>query len=76
MATNLPTSVQDVIMHTKTDNQTEEIVLPVTRYDNVLNAPHLVETSEAHPGAPFHLLETDEEELDISEIRLFVGGTM
>ena len=54
----------------------EEIVLPVTRYDNVMNSPHLVETPEARPGAPFHLLETDSETLTASEIRRLAGGIL
>ena len=76
MAATLPDSVQDAIMHVKTEKEAKEIVLPDTRYDNILNAPHIVETAEAHPGAPFHILVTDEEELDISEIRRIAGGIL
>lgn len=76
MAATLPTSVQDTILHAKTDDKNEEIVMPVTRYDNVLNAPHLVETAEAHPGAPFHVLVTDEDTLTASEIRDIAGGIL
>ena len=75
MAATLPSRVQDAILHVKTSDS-EEIVLPVTRYDNVMNSPHLVETAEARPGAPFHLLETDSETLDASEIRRLAGGIL
>ena len=75
MAATLPSRVQDTILHVKT-NDSEEIVLPVTRYDNVMNSPHLVETPEARPGAPFHLLETDSETLTASEIRRLAGGIL
>ena len=76
MAANLPRAVSDVIMHTKTDTQEEVVVLPVTRYDNVMNSPHVIETAEAHPGAPFHLFITGEEEMTSSEIRKFGNGIM
>ena len=75
MAATLPSRVQDAILHVKTSDS-EEIVLPVTRYDNVMNSPHLVETPEARPGAPFHLLETDSETLTASEIRRLAGGIL
>ena len=75
MAATLPSRVQDTILHVKTKDS-EEIVLPVTRYDNVMNSPHLVETPESRPGAPFHLLETDSETLTASEIRRLAGGIL
>ena len=71
----LPIAGSDVLMHSKDHNDTERIVFPFTRYANVLSAPRVVTDSDETYGAPFHLLEMEDEaeELSVSEIRKLVG---
>lgn len=65
----IPASVSDVLMHQKNTDRTEKVILPITRYKNVLNAPNVVNTTSDVKGAPFIFLATGEEELSIAEIR-------
>lgn len=71
----LPLSGSDILMHQKDTNETERIVFPITRYRNLLSAPSVVTDSDEIYGAPFHLLEMEdeEEEMTVSEIRKLVG---
>lgn len=69
----IPNEVSDILLHLKEENEIgatgEEIVLPFTRYDNVLNRPRVVsDTSEVANGAPFNLLVLAEEEMSDAEI--------
>ena len=70
----LPASVSDILLHDKNSDNTEKVILPITRYDNVLNAPNLVTNSNAVKGAPFLIYSTDTETLSTSEIRKLVNG--
>ena len=65
----IPASVSDVLLHEKNSDRTEKVIMPVTRYKNVLNAPTVVSSTGAVAGAPFILLCTDKETLTISELR-------
>lgn len=65
----IPYSVSDVLLHTKEKADSERVILPITRYKNIMNAPRLVSSSNAAKGAPFVLFETDQEVLSIEELR-------
>ena len=70
----LPTSVSDTLLHEKDSDRTERVILPITRYKNVLNAPQVVTNGNAVKGAPFVLLVTETETLSTSELRKLAGG--
>lgn len=69
----IPTSVSDVLLHTKDTDRTERVIMPITRYQNVLSSPNIVTDVDEVPGAPFHLLITDSEELTAADIRKLCG---
>jgi hypothetical protein len=71
----LPLSASDILLHQKDSSESERIVFPVTRYKDVLNSPSVVSDSDEIFGAPFHLLEIEdeEEEMTVSEIRKLLG---
>ena len=70
----IPAAVSDVLLHEKDTDRTEKVVMPITRYKNVLNAPNIVTTANDVKGAPFVLLETDTETLSIEQIRALSGN--
>jgi hypothetical protein len=74
MSKKIPVSVTDLLMHQKDTDMTERVVLPITRYKNVLNAPQLVNNPYSVKGAPFLLYATETETLDTSEIRKYING--
>lgn len=69
----IPSSVTDVLLHSKDTDRTERVIMPITRYANVLSAPNIVEDVDEVPGAPFHLLATETELLSTSDIRKLCG---
>lgn len=71
----LPLAGSDVLLHQKDTSETERVVFPFTRYKNILSAPSVVTDADESYGAPFHLLEMEEEEeeMTISEIRELFG---
>ena len=69
----IPASVSDVLLHDKDSDRTERVVMPITRYKNVLNAPNVVNTTNELRGAPFLLLATETETLTIEQIRRLSG---
>lgn len=70
----IPMAVSDTLLHEQDSDRTERVILPITRYRNVLNAPDLVTDGNAVKGAPFVILAMDTETLDTSEIRELVGA--
>lgn len=74
MSRKLPASVTDTLLHMKDSDSTEEIVLPITRYKNILNAPRVVNNIHSLKGAPFILYKTDSETLSTTEIRKLVNS--
>lgn len=70
---SIPSSVSDVLMHGKDSDRTERIMLPFTRYKNVFSGPTVVTENLETKGAPFHILETETEILDETEIRKLCG---
>ena len=69
----VPSEVSDTLLHLKEESNngtiTDNVVLPYTRYDNVLNRPRVVyDTSSMNNGAPFNLLALQEEEMTEAEI--------
>ena len=70
----LPIEVSNVLLHVKeNEGSTEAIVLPYTRYGNVMNRPNVVTEGNTYTGAPFHLLVTDVEEVDDNVIKRYCG---
>ena len=68
----IPASVSDVLLHNRDSDRTENVVLPVTRYRNVMNAPKVITDVSAVNGAPFTLLATDTEVLDTAQLRKLI----
>lgn len=66
-------NVADQLIHGKSDNGEEVILLPITRYDNVMGAPRVVSSYEDYIPAPFFFLKTDEVDLSADEINTLVG---
>ena len=76
MAKTIPKYVTDLLMHVKDTNGKETVILPITRYDNVLNAPKVLDKGASvmeMTGHPFVLLKTDTCEITTEELRTFVG---
>lgn len=69
----IPASVTDVLLHDKNTDRTERVILPITRYKNVLNAPDLVSAAQSVKGAPFILFQTGTETLSTAELRRLAG---
>lgn len=69
----IPASVSDVLLHDKNTDRTERVIMPITRYKNVLNAPALVKSAQSLKGAPFLLLQTGTETLSTADLRNLVG---
>ena len=73
MPSKIPMTVSDTLLHVKNSDKTESVILPITRYENVMNSPRVV-TDGDNNGAPFVLLKTDEEVVSIETIRKLCGG--
>ena len=56
MPSKIPMTVSDTLLHIKDSDTTENVILPITRYDNVMNSPRVV-TDGDNIGAPFVLLK-------------------
>ena len=69
----IPAAVSDVLLHDKTSDRTEKVILPITRYKNVLNAPGVVTAENCIKGAPFVLLQTGTDVLSTAELRKLAG---
>ena len=73
-AKKVPEVAYDIIMHQEDDNK-EVAVFPFTRYSNILSAPNVVKDATDTLGAPFHLLETGEEEMTMDDIRALTNSS-
>lgn len=76
-----PKSVVDTLLHAKVSTEDceegeEKVILPMTRYDNVMNSPDVVRDINGAPGAPFVLYVTGETELSYLELRNLCGDIM
>lgn len=69
----IPASVSDTLLHIKETDRTERVILPITRYENVLSAPTVVTDVDEVYGAPFLILETGEEKVSAETIRTLCG---
>lgn len=76
MNKKIPSSVSDNLLHVKDTDGTEKVILPVTRYKNVMNAPKIVNNPYSTEGAPFSLYITGEEQLDVEELRRLINGLL
>ena len=74
MSRKIAASISDTLLHVKDSDLTEKVVMPITRYKNVLNAPRVVTNKNSVKGAPFLFYETDSEELTTAEIRKLANG--
>lgn len=74
MGNVVPSAVTDILMHGKDSDAVERVLLPITRYGAVMNAPNLVTEEIETNGAPFHLLVTDTIILTDDEIRKITGA--
>ena len=72
----IPASVSDTLLHDKISDQEEKVILPITRYRNVLNAPKVVTTPNAAKGTPFALYATETETLSTSDLRKLIDGIL
>lgn len=76
MPRKLPKTVADTLLHVKDTDLTEKIMLPITRYRNILNAPNVVKNTTDVSGAPFVLLQTSVEAIPVEKIRQMCGGIL
>lgn len=74
MGNVVPSAVTDILMHGKDSDAVERVLMPITRYGAVLNAPNLVTEEIETNGAPFHLLVTDTIIMTDEEIRKITGA--
>jgi hypothetical protein len=70
----IPKTATDVIMHSKDNNGEERLVLPVTRYKNILNAPRMVTDLDTTITSPFVIYAESAEELSTDEIKELISG--
>ena len=76
MNKSVPSSVDDVLLHVKDSESTEKVVLPITRYGNVLHSPKVIGNVEDTNGAPFVMYASDTEELSADDIRDLCGDIL
>lgn len=69
----IPASTSDVLLHLKDSDRTERVILPFTRYANIMSAPNVVTDGDEIYGAPFHLLHTKTEVVSADYIRRLCG---
>lgn len=74
MPRKLPKTVADTLLHVKDTDLTEKIMMPITRYRNVLNAPNVIKNPTDVSGAPFVLLEQSSEIVSTDKIRKMCGA--
>lgn len=74
MPRKLPKTVADTLLHVKDTDLTEKIMMPITRYRNVLNAPNVIKNPTDVSGAPFVLLEQSSEIISVDKIRKMCGS--
>lgn len=72
MSSKIPIVVSDVLLHDKNSDRTEKVVLPITRYDNVMNSPTKIDTINNAKGAPFVLYQAETVSLTTEQIRSYV----
>lgn len=61
-------SGSDVILRHKNEHNVESIIFPVTRYQNIMSSPKVIDDISNARKAPFVLLNTDSVALTITEI--------
>ena len=74
MPRKLPKTVADTLLHVKDTDLTEKIMMPITRYRNILNAPNVIKNPTDVSGAPFVLLEQSSEIISVDKIRKMCGN--
>ena len=66
----------DQLMHGKTDGGEEVILFPITRYENVLGSPKVVDDLDSFVGAPFFFYQADEVEVADEYVDSLLGITV
>ena len=74
MPRKLPKTVAETLRHVKDTDLTEKIMMPITRYRNILNAPNVIKNPTDVSGAPFVLLEQSSEIISVDKIRKMCGS--
>lgn len=69
----IPKRLVDTLLHLRDTDRTEAIVFPITRYQNLLNAPQVVTDISESPGAPFLLMRTGKVDVLDDKIRSLCG---
>lgn len=67
MPATFPTG-SDVILRHKDEHNVESIIFPITRYQNIMSSPKVINDISNARKAPFVLLNTDSVALATSEI--------
>ena len=73
MPSSTPNGISDVALHMKNGDGTERIVLPFTRYANVLNAPKKITSPADAAGRSFAFLQTETDNLTTAQINTLLG---
>ena len=60
--------VSGTLLHAKDTDTTERIILPITGYDCLIDAPYIGANKTIHPRAPFLFLITGEETIEDAEL--------
>lgn len=63
----------DVLMHQKDATGAEVIAFPISRYATLIGAPKVIKNVEHAYGAPYVLLEMEEIDIPIEEVRTLCG---
>lgn len=66
-------AIMDHLIHDKLSSGEEVILLPITRYDNILGSPKVVTDLNEFIAAPFFLYVKDEVEMDAETLGLMIG---
>ena len=73
MANKIPKVVNNTLLHVKDENDKEQIILPFTRYDNVMGRPRISQSTSNLGGSPFSLLHTSTVTMSAEKLRSLVG---
>lgn len=65
--------ITDNILHVRNEDGEEGIVFPITRYNNIMGRPTIIENAEDLRGSDFAFLVTEEVELTPEEANKFYG---
>lgn len=73
MANQIPKVVNNTLLHLRDSNDREQVILPITSYDNVLGRPRISTSTTNLGGSPFSLLYTSTVRMSAEKLRKLVG---